>query len=245
MINPIPDYNASYIAAINSPKWIHETTEIVRKRDGNKCRVCGCEKGLQVHHIRYQNDRGENDFFNTKWLVTLCGTCHKVITEAVEKAKGTRIEVPAFMVKPGQYAPQQIEYKIKHAAYVAEAELVAETLFELWKKSIGRKPINMRSLNILKPIGEIVVNSIEYQAGMTAMGYGVAFAERTIAKITQYLAEAYNHYMGEGLTDQWFQNEHGLNSAQMTKVRRNAERLIKNGTISGAPYFADGAGAGG
>ena len=245
MIKPVPGFNASYNAAINSQKWINETTVIVRNRDGNKCRICGYDKNLQVHHIRYQNDHGENDYFNTKWLVTLCGTCHKVITDAVEKAKATRIEVPAFMVKPGQYAPQQIEYKIKHAAYIAESELVAETLFELWRKSLSRKPINMRSLNVLKPIGEIVVNSIEYQAGMTAMGYGVAFAERTITRITQYLAEAYNHYMSEGFTDQWFQNEHGLNAAQMTKVRRNAERLLSKGTISNAPIFNNGVGVSG
>lgn len=242
---PQPGINHDYYSAINSSKWANETRPAIIRRDGEKCRICGNTNDLQVHHIRYQNDRGENDFFNHKWLVTLCRPCHKILSDAVEKAKGTRIEVPAFMVRPGFNAAMQIENKIKHAAYLSESELVSDTLFELWMGSLSRQPINMRSLAVLKPIGQIVVDTIEYQAGMTAMGYGVAFVERTIVKITQYLAEAYNHYMSEGFGDAWFQREHGLNSAQMAKVRRNAGRLISKGVISNAEVFRKGAGASG
>lgn len=221
----------SYYDAITSPKWTDEIRPAVLERNGHKCRFCGCTENLQAHHIRYQNDRGENDYFNMKYLVILCRKCHKIVSDAVEKAKQTKIEVPAFMVKPGAYAQLQIENKIKHAAYLAESELIADTCFEIWKRTLdpdcGR--VNLRSLAVLKPIGEIVMQSIEYQAGMTAMGYGAAFAERTITRITQYIAEGYNHYRKEGFSDTDVREFFKLNDAQMIKVRRNAERLRRTG----------------
>lgn len=231
MIRPFDMNTGSYYAAIASPRWLDDVRPAVIERDGKKCRFCGCTENLQVHHIRYQNDHGENDYFNTKYLVTLCRKCHKIVTNAVEKAKNTKIEVPAFMVKPGGYAQMQIENKVKHAAYLAESELIADTCFEIWKRTLdpdcGR--VNLRSLAVLKPIGEIVMQSIEYQAGMTAMGYGAAFAERTITRITNYIAEGYNHYKEQGFSDYDIQGFFKLDSSQMIKVRRNAERLLKNG----------------
>lgn len=231
MIKQFDMNTCSYYEAIASPMWTNDVRPAVIERDGKKCRFCGCKENLQVHHIRYQNDFGENDYFNKKYLVTLCRKCHQIVTDAVEKAKKTKIEVPAFMVKPGQYAPLQIENKIKHSAYLAESELIADTCFEIWKRTLdsdcGR--VNLRALAVLKPIGEIVMQSIEYQAGMTAMGYGAAFAERTITRITKYIAEGYNHYRQEGFSDDAIRDFFKLNDAQMVKVRKNAERLIRAG----------------
>ena len=55
MINP---FNMNdYYAAVNSQKWFDEVRPAVLERDHNRCRFCGCTENLQVHHIRYQNDR--------------------------------------------------------------------------------------------------------------------------------------------------------------------------------------------
>lgn len=221
----------NYYDAVNSPKWFNEVRPAVLERDHNRCVFCECTENLQVHHIRYQNDRGENDYFNMKYLVTLCRKCHQIVSDAVKEAKAIKIEVPAFMIKPGAYAALQIENKIKHSAYLAESDLLAETCFKIWKRTLDDDCgiVNMRNLNVLKPIGEIIRDSIEYQAGTTVMGYGAAFAERTITRITQYIAEGYNHYLSEGHTDQDVQRFFKLTPVQMIRVRRNAERLRENG----------------
>lgn len=233
MIKPFDMLQDDYYSAMNSPKWFNEVRPAVLDRDHNECRFCGCQNDLQVHHIRYQNDSGENDFFNKKYLVTLCRKCHQIVSDAVKEAKGVHIEVPAFMVKPGQYAAEQIENKIKHSAYLIESNLIAETCFKIWKRTLDDDcgVVNLRSLEVLKPIGEIIRQSIEYQAGSTVWGYGPAFAERTITRITQYIAEGYNHYLSEGHTDMDVQRYFKLTPVQMVKVRRNAERLRKKGTI--------------
>ena len=235
MIKPFSFNLDNYYDAMNSPKWINEVRPAAIERDGHKCRFCGCTENLQVHHIRYQNERGENEYFNLNYLVTLCRKCHQIVSDAVKQAKDIKIEVPAFMVKPGVSAAIQIENKIKHAAYGAEADLVAESCFLIWKRTLDDDcgVVNLRKLDVLKPIGEIVRMSIEYQAGTTAMGYGVAFAERTINKITQYIAEGYNHYRSDGYTDLDVQRFFKLTPDQMIRVRKQAERLRKNGAGGG------------
>jgi hypothetical protein len=45
----------------------------VRRRDGNKCRICGNTERLSVHHIIPWRLTHDNSFSN---LITLCGTCH-------------------------------------------------------------------------------------------------------------------------------------------------------------------------
>jgi hypothetical protein len=70
----------NYGELLAMPQW-----EIKRKliliRDGYKCRNCGGEKRLQVHHRQYHINRfGEKvkpwDYAN-HYLVTLCDECHK------------------------------------------------------------------------------------------------------------------------------------------------------------------------
>ena len=235
MIKPFDMHQDDYYTAMNSPKWFNEIRPAVIERDRHKCRFCGCANDLQVHHIRYQNDCGENDFFNMRYLVTLCQKCHRIVSDAVKEAKNTKIEIPAFMVKPGAYSRIQIEDRIKHAAYGVEADLIAETCFKIWKRTLDDDcgVVNLRNLDVLKPIGEIVRASIECQAGMTAGMYNVAFAQRTITMITDYIAEGYNHYLSEGHTDQDVQRFFKLTPSQMVKVRINAERLLKNGVGNG------------
>lgn len=233
MIKPINLYGDSYHDAINSPKWFNEVRPAIIERDHGRCRFCECTENLQVHHIRYQNERGENDYFNPNFLITLCRKCHQIVSDAVEEAKKKTIEVPAFMVRPTSYATvqDQITNSIKRSAYYAESDLIAETCFKLWKRTLDDDcgQINFRSLEILRPIGEVVMLTIEFQAGMTAMGYSASFIERTIRKITEYIAEGYVHYMKQGFKEDDIRKMFKLTPNQMIRVRKNAERICRAG----------------
>lgn len=59
---------------LNSKYWKH-VRQVVLKRDNNKCRVCGFDRGLQVHHENYKNRGNELKHLND--LITLCHKCHK------------------------------------------------------------------------------------------------------------------------------------------------------------------------
>lgn len=72
--------------------WTKTLKEAIRQRDGYKCRNCGCPqeeslKKLSIHHIDYnkQNCNPEN-------LITLCNSCHCLITEPTEKRWGVIYE---------------------------------------------------------------------------------------------------------------------------------------------------------
>lgn len=64
-----------------SPKWRSKREEII-KRDAGKCRNCGSQENLQVHHRQYQY-HSKSGFkkdiwdYNSKYLITLCKKCHK------------------------------------------------------------------------------------------------------------------------------------------------------------------------
>lgn len=47
----------------------------VRQRDGNRCRWCGTELNLQVHHINYRSQGGPDEDWN---LITLCDEHHRL-----------------------------------------------------------------------------------------------------------------------------------------------------------------------
>ena len=226
---------SDYYHAINSAEWFDEVRPAVLDRDHHRCRFCGCTNNLQVHHIRYQNDQGEPDYSDLKYLVTLCRKCHKIVSDAVNEAKQATIVVPAFMIKPGVAAIyddiNKTWNKIKLNVSNAEADLIAETCFKIWQRTLDDDcgVVNLRNLNVLKPIGEIVRASIEYQTELGGTGYNAAFAERTINLITQYIAEGYNRYRSDGHSDSDVQRFFKLNPAQMIRVRKQAERLRQNG----------------
>lgn len=237
MIEIIPhnyDPVNNYYDAMNSEKWQITRKEVI-KRDGCKCRFCGSTACLQVHHIRYQNCYGQTDYYDKSNLITLCAPCHEIVSEAVKAAKDTHLEVPAFLIRPGQDPDDQLVNSVKHSAYLAEANLVADTLFKIWKRTINSdcKVIKMRSLAVMKPIGEVIISTIESQAGTTPMGHGVAFVERTIKRITGYLAKAYNHYASRGMRDDEFMRWFDLKYDQLVKVKKNAERVLKDPNFFG------------
>jgi len=45
----------------------------VLKRDGWCCQRCGCRTNLQVHHLQWRSQMGEDQAQN---LITLCVSCH-------------------------------------------------------------------------------------------------------------------------------------------------------------------------
>jgi 5-methylcytosine-specific restriction endonuclease McrA len=55
---------------------------LIIKRDGGKCRVCGSEKYLHVHHRQYHYSRALRNYlapweYTENLLITLCKMCHE------------------------------------------------------------------------------------------------------------------------------------------------------------------------
>ena len=46
----------------------------VLERDNWRCQACGSMKELQVHHLQFRSQCGNDEETN---LITLCWTCHK------------------------------------------------------------------------------------------------------------------------------------------------------------------------
>ncbi len=66
-----------------SPLWL-EISRQIRIRDCQRCKSCGGNKTLGVHHIVKISNGGTNLSSNLK---TLCRKCHKVRHPEVRKAK--------------------------------------------------------------------------------------------------------------------------------------------------------------
>lgn len=72
--------NTNYIKKLEDVRWKAKTIQI-KKRDGHKCRNCGTNKYLSVHHRQYHFILSLNQFKNP-WdypedlLITLCNKCH-------------------------------------------------------------------------------------------------------------------------------------------------------------------------
>jgi len=65
-----------YYKELKSSKWIKRRNEILKK-DNYKCVRCGSEKNLQVHHVKYiENRKAWN--YPDELLITLCKDCHRI-----------------------------------------------------------------------------------------------------------------------------------------------------------------------
>ena len=56
--------------------------QVVRVRDGHKCRICGAKIRLEVHHITYTLERESirgRELEYPEWLITLCHDCHRQV----------------------------------------------------------------------------------------------------------------------------------------------------------------------
>jgi 5-methylcytosine-specific restriction endonuclease McrA len=73
--------STNYSQLLLTTEW-KEKRKIILERDGHKCRSCGSEEALQVHHRQYHIDLNTGLKlppwqYNTRYLVSLCTTCHK------------------------------------------------------------------------------------------------------------------------------------------------------------------------
>jgi 5-methylcytosine-specific restriction endonuclease McrA len=72
---------STYYEGLEDPQWKSFRKDIL-ERDGHKCRICGGEKELQVHHRQYHRYICSGEWlkpweYHPVFLVTLCGTCHR------------------------------------------------------------------------------------------------------------------------------------------------------------------------
>lgn len=55
------------------PEKYRELHRQVLERDGWRCQVCGSMQNLQVHHLNFRSQSGDDEEQN---LITLCAECH-------------------------------------------------------------------------------------------------------------------------------------------------------------------------
>ena len=56
-------------------RWLKKREQVFKLK-GRKCGVCGATHNLQIHHLRYFNDKYALEY-KMKDLVVLCECCHK------------------------------------------------------------------------------------------------------------------------------------------------------------------------
>jgi hypothetical protein len=61
-----------YSEKLRDPRW-HHKRDLILKRDDYKCRDCGSEDDLHVHHCYYHGDPWS---VPNQFLITLCDPCH-------------------------------------------------------------------------------------------------------------------------------------------------------------------------
>lgn len=82
-----------------------EPRDAIRKRDGNRCMICGLSHNLHIHHRDRDpmNDHPDN-------LITLCGYCHARVhaeelrnggTSVVEAVLFSAVTAPEYIIRLG------------------------------------------------------------------------------------------------------------------------------------------------
>lgn len=56
-------------------RWLKKREQVFKLK-GRKCSVCGATHNLQIHHLRYFNDKYAWEY-KMKDLVVMCESCHK------------------------------------------------------------------------------------------------------------------------------------------------------------------------
>jgi len=70
-----------YSMQLKSQEWQRKRDQVLL-RDNKKCRNCGSQTNLQIHHRQYHTIRSSGKFkkpwdYNLKYLITLCNDCHE------------------------------------------------------------------------------------------------------------------------------------------------------------------------
>jgi 5-methylcytosine-specific restriction endonuclease McrA len=55
------------------PKSYRGLYRQILQRDGWRCQICGSMRNLQVHHMKFRSQSGDDSEAN---LITLCAGCH-------------------------------------------------------------------------------------------------------------------------------------------------------------------------
>lgn len=69
-----------YQVSLEDPRWKRLRLQIL-DRDQHRCRFCGTQSDLQVHHRQYHRDKTTGEWLKS-WdyhpflLITVCHTCH-------------------------------------------------------------------------------------------------------------------------------------------------------------------------
>lgn len=81
---PYEEYTTSsqYNKYLATPEWQKKAT-LIKRRDGNKCLLCGNTENLVVHHLCYDYVDWEHPGCESDcYLVTLCRGCHRKFHDA-------------------------------------------------------------------------------------------------------------------------------------------------------------------
>lgn len=71
----VKNRKTDYSAQLRDEKWIRYRERVLRKY-GGKCAICGSKERLQVHHLRYIQDRKAWEY-PFRLLMVLCADCHR------------------------------------------------------------------------------------------------------------------------------------------------------------------------
>lgn len=77
----VRDFSSYNKGGYTDERW-RTKKEIILQRDNYKCQICNSNQNLEVHHINYKDDNG-NNVYGMPWrspnrnLVTLCSCCHQ------------------------------------------------------------------------------------------------------------------------------------------------------------------------
>lgn len=87
---PLRDKNKTpkenYDVFLNSNYWKY-VRDLKIATSGGKCQICGCRKGLNVHHNTYAHHY--NEHLHLEDLVVLCSKCHEKFHNIVKQQSNT------------------------------------------------------------------------------------------------------------------------------------------------------------
>lgn len=69
----------------------------VKKRDGDKCNICGNRYNLEVHHKLYITDRQLWDY-PKEYLITLCRQCHQSEHAYMDLFRERKIDIRKYLI---------------------------------------------------------------------------------------------------------------------------------------------------
>jgi hypothetical protein len=99
----------NYKDYLKTKHWKNKREEVLMKQ-GNKCRICGSEIKIQIHHRRYKLPNGDSVLGKEPncFLLPVCNDCHSLW----HKLKGfKKIPFPTLRRKLRAGIPKEIAFK--------------------------------------------------------------------------------------------------------------------------------------